>query len=508
MNTNVNVWNAGIPRYEHWFVAPAKDNPYREIDAPLIAAAAHETHVNLDVAPALAFLCAIDAVALVCQGLIDVEIPGHGASPVSTFSMKPADKSAGKSITNKKLWGPLYDLQAEYLNNHDNELKLFEQEEVVWGAKLGALKQAMAKKIRLDECPAAEESALRAHMAIRPQSPRRGPFLLEDTTSAAFQRGVYLNGVSVMLGGAEGGTILLGDALDEPQKLNALSSGEEVRVDRRTAPSFTIRGARVSVGIACQPGVLKDYILSKRGKKAAATGLFARLLVCDATSYQRQATTSVTPKSWVACEKFHARLLELMRRTLMASHIDGFERQIIRFSVEAAALWGAVRGQIEALRGPNGMYEFAQDHAGRLPEIVARLAALIHFFEGKTGDIDVGSLEAAIHIAYRSSQDYLKIFVPPPREYMDAQLLDESFERFRVHGQVLLDRSYARAVCPNALRKEGRYDLALKILLQQGRVCYAYDMSGYLCLQIIPVQAVAPQQLAYGRVVNGQRCLL
>lgn len=508
MNTNLNVWNPGTPRYEHWSAVPVQANPYREIDAPLIAAAVHETHVNLDVAPSLAFLCAIDAVALVCQGLIDVEIPGHGACPVAIFSMKSAERAAGKSITYKKLWGPLYDLQAEYLRNHDDELALFAQEDVVWAAKWGALKQSLAKKVRSGEDHADEEKALRDHMSIRPKSPKRGPFMFEDTTSSAFMWGVYLNGSSVMLGGAEGGTILLGDALDEPQKLNALFSGEEVRVDRKTAPSFTIRGVRVSMGIACQPAVLWGYIQSKRGRKAAETGLFARLIVCDATTYQRQSGMSLAPKSWIACEKFHARLIELMRRTLMASHIDGFEPEIMRFSVEAAALWGEVRGQIELLRGRHGMYEFAQDHAGRLPEIVARLAALIHFFEGKSGDIDVGSLKAAIRVAYNSSVDYLKIFVPPPREYTDAQALDESFERFRAHGQVLLDKSFARAMCPSALRKEGRYDLALKILLEQGRVCQAFDASGYPCLQIIPAQTHAIQQLAYGRIVNGQRYLL
>jgi hypothetical protein len=195
-----------------------------------------------------------------------------------------------------------------------------------------------------------------------------------------------------------------------------------------------------------------------------------------------------------------------MKRTLMTAHIDGFAREELRFSVDAAARWGEIRCLIDSCRGKGGRYEFAQDHAGRLAEIIARLAALIHFVERKPGDIDIGSLEAANYIACRASQDYLRLFVPPPKEFVDAQVLDAHWEDFRKRGIFQFDRSYARSSSPSSVRRSG-YDLAVIVLLEQGKLCYAQDVQGHPCLQIVPQATCFPAQIAFGRILNGVRYL-
>lgn len=504
-----NWWDANTPRYTHWDVSTRPENPYRNIAAKVISEMVHEVHVNLDVDPALVMMTTLPSVSLACSGLVDVVAPTEKCGPTVVYTLGVAEKANGKSLIHDVICSkPLGNLQSEYLEDNQTAIEQHEKDTVVWGVTLRALQQSMAKKVRDGEDPSAEEEVLRDHLERRPKSPRCGPFLLEDTTSAAFYYAAYKNGVSIKLGGAEGGTLFLGDALNEPQKFNAFFSGEDVRIDRRTAPSFTISNVRVTIGILVQPPVLKSFNESKRGVKAAATGLNSRLLVCDSTAYKRHANSLITQKTWKATERFHARLVAFMKRTLMSAHIDGFQRQELRFTTEAAVRWAEVRSRIECCREVGGMYEFAQDHAGRLPEIIARIAALFHFFEEKIGDIGVETLEAAISIAYLSSIDYLKLFVPPPREYTDALLLDEHFEKHRIHGQLLFDKSYARACCPNALRTEGRYDLAMSLLLKQGKICYGHDMHGYPCLQIVPPQPYVIQQVAYGRKVGNQRVLL
>lgn len=506
MNYPPNIWNNGSHRHTHWTPISTQGNPFQHLDAPMIAAAAHEVHINHDIDPLMALLMVFDAVSLTCAGLVDVVIPGHKAGPTVLFTLKVAGPSNGKSVSHDAIFRPIYDLQAEYIAEHESELEQYRKDYVVWSTKISALKQVMGKRIKKGEDHSLEEDSLRDHLERMPKSPGRGHFIFEDTTASAFHFGVYQNGISVMLGGAEGGTILLGDALDEPQKLNAFFSRENVRIDRKVGGSFTISGVSVGVGIATQPDVLITFQNSARGKRAAATGFNARLIVCDATNYQRSGFTTLSAKTWEACEALHARLIEYMKKTLMTAHIEGFSREDLRFSVDAAARWGEIRGQIESARMKGGLYEFAQDHAGRLPEIIARIAALIHFFERKPGDIDLGSLESANYIVSRASQDYLRLFVPPPKEYVDAQILDAHWEVFRKRGIFQFDKSYARSSSPSSVRKSG-YDLAVLVLLEQGKVCYAQDAHGYPCLQIVPINTYGIQQIAFGRLINGTRYL-
>lgn len=507
MTTAYGWWDKNAPRYTHWEVTTLPENPYRNMAAPIIAATVQEMHLNFDVDPKLLVTEIFSAISLAASALIDVVHASGQCGPTVLFTIGVDDKAKGKSTIHDAINKGLRELQSACLAAGEFDTEKNAQDLIVWGVTLRALQQAMSKKVKSGEDASAEVEALREHLDRRPKSPRRGPYLFDDATCAAFYYGAYRNGVSVRLGGPEGGTLFFGDALNEPQKLNAFFSGEDVRIDRKTGPSYTISGVRVTVGILVQPDVLKDFIQSKRGKKAAGTGFNSRLLVCDSTSYKKQPNGLNAHKTWEATERLRARLVELMKRTLMTSHIDGFQRQELRFTTEAVVRLTEVRSRIENCREAGGMYEFAQDHAGRLPEIIARLSALMHFFEGKEGDIGIETLEAAILIAYLSSIDYLKLFVPPPREYTDAITLDEWFDKYRSQGQFLLDKSYARNFCPNSVRRD-HYDFALLVLLKQGKVCWGHDIEGYPCLQIIPPQQFPPQQYAYGRVKNGQRVVL
>lgn len=484
--SNPSAWAGGVHRHTHWMQSAVYRNPFENLAAPLIAAAANEVHINHDVDPLMAILMVVDAACLVSQGLVDVEVPGHRPSPISVNTLKVDGPARGKSLTHEVIFRPLYKIQSETKADREREKAQYERSYDIWETKRRALKQVIAKIVRNDGDSSAQDIALDNHLLQMPKSPHSGQFIFEDTTPAAFFHGVFMNGVSVMLGGAEGGTIMQGEALAEPQKFNALFSGEEVQINRKTASSYTLRGVRVNLGIAVQPDILKSFQESKKGKKAASSGFNARLLVCDATQYQKGVIQRPVNVTWGACEALHERLTGLMQRTLVSSHVDGFERDVIRFSVSAADRFGEIRCQVKSCTGKGCVYETAPDHAARIPEIVARLAALIHFFEGKPGDIDLGSLEAANSIVSQASSGYMRLFVPPPQELVDAALLDKHFDKFRSRGIFYLDRSYSSNGKPNSLRNEGRYDLAMGVLRQMMRVGDGFDSAGKSCLILMP----------------------
>lgn len=73
---------------------------------------------------------------------------------------------------------------------------------------------------------------------------------------------------------------------------------------------------------------------------------------------------------------------------------------------------------------PGGMYECAKDHASKVPENIARVAALTHCFEHPDDfEISVESLWLAVELLSYFSRDFLRVFCPPPKYVLDAQEL-------------------------------------------------------------------------------------
>ena len=110
----------------------------------------------------------------------------------------------------------------------------------------------------------------------------------------------------------------------------------------------------------------------------------------------------------------------------------------------------------------------APDHAARLAENAARVAALIHLFDGHEGDINVHTVNSAIQICGMLSRDFMRVFVPPPIQEQWASLLNEYFHRFRSSGIKMVKLSDLMKTGPKAVRKRGDLEIALQVLEAAG----------------------------------------
>lgn len=239
-------------------------------------------------------------------------------------------------------------------------------------------------------------------------------------------------------------------------------------IDRVNAGRFVVSGARLTVAIMVQGGLFDDY-LKRRGQEARASGLWARFLVANPDSTQGTRFIENPLQSWKALEVFNKRIMEIAEEGL-ANYKLGHERKVLSLSREATAEWVKFANFVEGQIRPGGYFERATDHASKLAENVARVAAVVSYFE--YGDVTVSRdcLLDAIDFCLRCSIDFKKLFVSATKEEREAETLllwlNEKFDG----GVTRIRASELMNAGPNATRKKARLELALDYLKDRGKI--------------------------------------
>ena len=171
-------------------------------------------------------------------------------------------------------------------------------------------------------------------------------------------------------------------------------------------------------------------------------------------------------------EKYEARISELLLEN--QKHFDNpdLARKVIEFTPEAAAWFEQIKCEINQHKTPGWRFANAHDHASRLAEQIARVAALMQYFENPESGITISTLQDAINICAYCSDCFLTIFDPPPQEFIDAQMLNEWMNHnLRSNTNLrLVYKNHIRQFGPNSLREKNRLNHALLFLQQQGMI--------------------------------------
>jgi len=123
----------------------------------------------------------------------------------------------------------------------------------------------------------------------KPQPPRICRLLYEDVTSERLGKALATEWPSGGVFSSEGGAVLGGHSMGKDSLtrtlalLNKLWDGAPHIVDRATAASFAVRGARMTISLQVQPHVLADFLDRDRGL-SRGSGFLARFLVCQPVS--------------------------------------------------------------------------------------------------------------------------------------------------------------------------------------------------------------------------------
>lgn len=463
---------------------------------PLLQATVDEAVNNLRAPAPLIWSSALSALSVAIQGLVDVRKPTGQVVPTSLMLATVADSGERKSSVEDAFMAAIRDFQHKHAQAHQQAMADWQLAQDIWLARRKMLLRDLAK----DAANTESSAELRAHEQAKPAPPRQRKWLYEDSTSEALFYGLSQGGGSAGLISSEGRAILNGRAFGDMEKMNAIWSGSPIAVDRKSGDSFLLQGARLTVSFQAQGSVMQAY-MNRCGQQALGSGLLARFLVCMPASTQGTRFIQNGTLSWECSRRFAQRLTALLERNTFEGSPP--EKIVMQFSSEAAQQWLVFFNAIEAEIRPGGRFEGAGGHASKLAENVARMAALTHFFEEGEGDISVATLRFAISYCLYCSDEFLRLFMPPPQEQLDAGELWGWLANLYNSGRRYVAKNHVRQFCLNKLRRKGRLDAALEVLRFRGCIGFV-SVGRTLALDLQPCLP-ADQQRAYLEVPPSKR---
>lgn len=467
----------------HPLAAKIEPEPY-PLDAlpDTIRAAVEEVAGFVKAPAALVASSALAALSLACQAHIDAKRAEKLHGPVGLFLLTIADSGERKSTCDGFFVSPIRQYQEEQAEAMKPAIKEYEAEIAAWEAErdgiLSAVKDAGKKGKPTDK--------LRGDLAQlqqdKPEPPRVPRLILGDETPENLAWGLAKLWPSAGVLSSEAGVVFgshgMGrdSAIRNLALLNVLWDGGTHSIGRRTSESFTVRGARLTMGLMIQETTLREFF-SKSGGLARGTGFLARFLVAWPESTQGQRPFTEAPANWPHLAAYHRRIAAILNQPAPIDEDGALTPAMLSLAPDAKAAWVEYHDAIESELASGGELYDVRDVASKSADNAARLAALFQQFEhGMGGAIGLDSFERASRITAWHLSEARRFFgeLALPAELADAARLDswliEHCKQARTH---FVKKNHVRQHGP--LRDGGRLDAAIRELAELDRLQLVKD---------------------------------
>ena len=414
-------------------------------------------------------------ISLVSQGRIRVK-KRHGLiSPASLWFIGIlASGELKTSILNRLLKGVqrFLDQQSEV---HSKQLQQYEAELRAWKAEDKGILSAIQKKSAAFESIDEEKALHNAHALRKPLKPKRFKLIHEKMSPEALHKNLSECFPTTSILSDEADRAIKSRAMSDMATLNKAHDGSDLVSDRSTEGELIARDPSLTLALFVQPDLFTAF-LNGKGELARAIGFLARcfIIVPPETTGYRSVVYS-KPASDEVLDAFFNRCHDIL-----CSHIsdDPTEMQPkieLQFASDAQGRWEMEFDNIQAMMRPGGLLQNDKDFGAKLADKIARLAALLHFFEGAEGAIPLTTLERAISIAQWYAYEFVRYFTKPvklPQEQEDANRMLYWFaNHVRTGGAFAIKKTEVRQCAPNQLRNIMRLNSALRLLWSIGCLC-------------------------------------
>jgi len=385
--------------------------------------AGFELQRNVQAPDAMIGMSLASAITMACQGLIAVKLPIGLIRSVTQNMLVVGDSGERKSAVDSHVFEPFRDADALIEKAHEAALEAYRVENDWWHTVNNSIRREIDKAFRNDEGMSEAKEKLAAHAKLKPKKPKLRTFVHSDITQRAIMNALEGDGESIVLMTDDGESLFKSGAMSNLGVLNRLwDSPKTMPLDRAEQEHVSVLNPRVSIWIMTQEEVLKTYC-EKRGKLAKGSGHWARYLVGFPTTTKGTRWMAPDELVWEYLPKFHARIRELLVRfqDMMAS--GKIEREVIEFSEDAKARWIQQANNTEWMIRPGEYMSDIDDYASKTMELIARLAASMHYFAGDGGKISLDTLERAIEIVGWHVDEFKRLFAARPvmpQEQVDA----------------------------------------------------------------------------------------
>jgi putative DNA primase/helicase len=459
--------------------------PYPDDALPAILGdAVRQAQTFVQAPMALVACSALAALSVAVQGLVDVRRDHHLTGPVSLYLLALADSGERKTTCDAIFGAALRRWESERRKALALELAESEAALAAYDAKRSGLLDAIKLKRRREKATHSEEAALAALVKEAPTQLPVPRLLYADATPEALAHALATGWSSAGVLSAEAGAVFGAHGMGQDTLLrnlallNVLWDGGEMAIDRRTRPSFVMRGCRLTFGLMVQPDALRSF-LERAGTLPRGTGFIARFLIAWPQSTQGTRAFRPAPVAMPAVERFGAQIGALLDSTPESKERDESVRIMLDLSPTARTKWIEVHDVIEGELGRDGRLRAVRDVASKAAENVVRLAALFHVLEhGVAGTIDEQSIVAAERIVgwhlLEARRLLAELDVPPTLSAairLDAWLIAEA--RHTGATRVPVTRIYQFG--PRCVRDSRDLRAALAILNERGRARMEVD---------------------------------
>jgi len=392
-----------------------------EFQESLIKKTFEEVRAITQAPDALVYMTVISSVSLALQGKINIESPMGKIGPVSLMALTIAESGERKSTVENLLTKGIKEFQQSSKKTHLEQMKKYKIKLDLHLYKAKELKDNALLNFNDEDEQNKSVDALLAHEKVKPIKPALPFLMFEDSTSEALLSELSDNRPNGFLASSEGGVLLNSRTMSQTAKLNALWSGDDITVTRKSVESFILNEARLTTHIMTQRSAL-DLFIKKSNDNIRGNGFLSRFLVCAPFSNCGNRYSTGIKYSKENLQKFNDRLYELLSET--AKLDDYTNRKTICLSDAAKSIFLDVSNDIECKMGPGGMYERVKDHASKLPENILRLAALLYCFESNTDNsVSEATLRSSINLVAYFSGQFIKVFDAPPKYVVDSENL-------------------------------------------------------------------------------------
>ena len=427
---------------------------------------------------------ALAAASVAVQARVDIARDPKLISPASLFLLTIADSGERKSTCDGFFTKAIQTYQTERneamipaVNAHAASLG-------IWESQRAGVKSAIQEAARRGLQTVDLGRKLADLEATKPEPPRVPRLIYQDATPEALRHslanrwpsGAVLSNEAGIVFGSHG---MKADSLMRNlATLNLLWDGAEISTERRSGESFTVRGARLTMGLQVQEATFRAF-LDGSGDLPRGSGFMARFLIGWPESTQGSRFFRDPPLSWPGLSAFDGRMAEILNLPVGMTNAGALTPRLLIFTPEAKEAWRTFHDRVERELGEGRSLRDIRDVASKTADNAARLAAIFQVFQhGEDSPVDLDRFERASRIVGWHLRESQRFFgeLALPRELSNAVRL-ERWVVGQCHQTGSKEVSTRDAIrCgPTTTRSKGALDEALRTLKDLDRCCVVQD---------------------------------
>ena len=413
---------------------------------------------------------ALGLAAAAAQDLCDVARPNLAPSPISLFVAVVASTGEGKDAAAAPWLRPFLEFQSVADGEHQERIRAFEVELQAWTVAEKVILEKLEELVRENRDLDTAKGLLLAHRSARPEPPRSPLVIYDDTTVSAIKNALCERWRSGTFFNMDAGDFFNGRLGVAYPFFNTGWGGQPIFSDRVVEGRRSVHDPRVGMIVAIQPEPFRKF-LKRRGVEAHDSGFTARCMLAVPPSTKGQRLLGSWQVNTDAIDASAFRIRELLD-ACKANTMAGRGREVLRFAPSAAVMFVDIYNRLQMLMAPGQPYAQITGQAAKAAENVARVAAVLHIFDGLEGDINEDTLSRAAVIVEWFVNQFLLAFSDEgarPTVEQDGISVEQALWHARNCGNSSVLRSELKYWCPPEVYGT-RFDRALRLLVSTNRV--------------------------------------